>query len=200
MTHPNTSFGGLSANHQMKHLTHMPGTQCSIKVSSCCHRQEAQINLSLNCGALYQASRSKTPKSVTCLPRATCPCERVLYYCSVAKLGPTLCDPMNCSTPGFSVLHHLFSLLKLTSMELLMPSNHLILCHPLLLLPSIFPSIRVFSTESVLHIRWLKYWSFIFSISPSNEYSRLVSFRMNWCDLAVQATLKSLVQHHSLKA
>ena len=82
-----------------------------------------------------------------------------------------------------------------------MPSNHLILCYPLLLLPSIFPSIRVFSSESVLHIRWLKYWSFSFSISPSNEYSGLVSFRMDWFDLlAVQGTLKSLLQHHSSKA
>ena len=82
-----------------------------------------------------------------------------------------------------------------------MPSNHLILCHPLLLLPSVFPSIRVFSTESVLHIRWPKYWSFSFNISPSNEYSGLVSCRMDWLDLlAVQGTLKSLLQHHSSKA
>ena len=82
-----------------------------------------------------------------------------------------------------------------------MPSNHLILCHPLLLLPSIVPSIRVFSNESVLHIRWPKYWSFSFSISPSNEYSGLISFRMDWLDLfAVQGTLKSLLQHHSSKA
>ena len=82
-----------------------------------------------------------------------------------------------------------------------MPSNHLILCHTLLLLPSIFPSIRVFSSESVLYIRWPKYWSFSFSISPSSEYSRLISFRMHWLDLlAVQGTLKSLLQHHSSKA
>ena len=87
------------------------------------------------------------------------------------------------------------------SINLVMPSNHLILCHPLLLLPSIFPSIRVFSNESVLHIRWPKYWSFSFSISPSNEYSGLISFRMGWFDLlAVQGTLKSLLHHHSLKA
>ena len=93
------------------------------------------------------------------------------------------------------------SLLKLMSMELGMPSNHLILCHLLLLLPSIFPSIRVFSTESVLRMRWPKYWSFSFSISPSNEYSGLISFRMDWLDLlAVQGTLKSLLQHHSSKA
>ena len=93
------------------------------------------------------------------------------------------------------------SLLKLMSIESVIPSNLLILCHPLLLLPSIFPSIRVFSNESVLHIRWPKYWSFSFSISPSKEYSGLISFRMNWFDLlAVQGTLKSLLQHHSSKA
>ena len=93
------------------------------------------------------------------------------------------------------------SLLELISIESVMPSNHLILCHPLLLLPSIFPSIRVFSNESVLHIRWTKYWSFSFSISPSNEYSGLISFRMDQLDrLAIQGTLKSLLQYHSSKA
>ena len=93
------------------------------------------------------------------------------------------------------------SLFKLMSIESVMPSNHLILCHPPLLLPSIFPSIRVFSNKSVLHIRWPKYWSFSFSISPSDEYSELISFRMNWFDLlAVQETLKSLLQHHSSRA
>ena len=93
------------------------------------------------------------------------------------------------------------NLLKLMSIELVIPSNHLILCHPLLLLPSIFSSIRVFSNESVLCIKWPKYWSFSFSISPSNEYPGLISFRMDWLDLhAVQGTLKSLLQHHSSKA
>ena len=93
------------------------------------------------------------------------------------------------------------SLLKLMSTESVMPSNRLILCHPLLRLPSIFSSIRVFSNESVLHIRWLKYWSFTFSFSPSHEHSGLISFRMDWLDLlAVQGTLKSLLQHHSSKA
>ena len=93
------------------------------------------------------------------------------------------------------------SLLKLMSIESVMPSNHLILCRPLLLLPSLFPNIRVFSNESVLHIRWPKYWSFSFSISPSNECSGLISFMMDWLDLlAVQGTLKSLLQHHSSKA
>ena len=93
------------------------------------------------------------------------------------------------------------SWLRLMSIELMMPSNHLILCHPLLLLPSIFPSIRIFSSESVLQMRWPKYWSFSFSVSPSNEYSLLISFRADWFDLpAVQGTLKSLLQHHSSKA
>ena len=93
------------------------------------------------------------------------------------------------------------SLLKLMSIELVMPSNHLILCHPLLLPPSIFPSIRIFSNESVLHIRWPKYWSFSFNISPSNKYSRVISFRMDWLDLlAVQGTLKGVLLHHSSKA
>ena len=93
------------------------------------------------------------------------------------------------------------SLLKLTPIESLMPSNHLILCHPLLLSPSIFPSIRVFSNESALCIRWPKYWGFIFHISPSNEHPGLIGFRLDWLDLlAVQGTLKSLLQHHSSKA
>ena len=108
---------------------------------------------------------------------------------------------MDCSTPGPPAISNSWSLLKLMSIELVMPSNHLILCHPLLLPPSIFPNIRVFSNESVLHIRWPKYWSFIFSTSPSREYSGLISFRMDWLDLlAVQRTLKSLLQHHSSKA
>ena len=100
-----------------------------------------------------------------------------------------------------SVHHHSRSLLKLLSIESVMPSNHLILCGPLLLLPSIFSSIKVFSNESVLRIRWPKYWSFSFNISPSTEYSGLISSRMDWFDLlAVQGTLKSLLQHHSSKA
>ena len=94
-----------------------------------------------------------------------------------------------------------WSLLKLMSIESVMPSNHFILCRPLLLLPSVFPGIRAFSNKSALHIRWLKYWTFSFSISPSNEYSGLISFRIDWFDfLAVQGTLKSLLQHHSSKA
>ena len=92
------------------------------------------------------------------------------------------------------------SLFKLMSIESVMPSNHFILCHPLLLLPSVFPSIRVFFSESALHIRWPKDWSFSFSISPSDEYSGLISSRIDWLDLAVQGTLRSLLQHHSSKA
>ena len=105
---------------------------------------------------------------------------------------------MKCSTPGLPVHHQLRSLPKLMSIESVMPSKHPILCCPLLLLLSILPSIRVFSNESLLYIRWPKYWSFSFSISPSNEYSELISFRMDWLGLlAVQRTLKSLLQKHS---
>ena len=108
---------------------------------------------------------------------------------------------MNCSTPGLPVHHQLLSLPKLMSIELVMPSNHLILCHPLLLPPSIFPSIRVFSNESALLIRWPKCWSFSLNISLSSEHSGLISFRMDWLDrFAVQGTLKSLLQHHSSRA
>ena len=120
----------------------------------------------------------------------------ILHFSSVTQSCPTLCDPMNCSTPGLPVHHSL----KLTSIESVMPSSHLILCHPLLILPSIPPSIS-FSNESALHMRWPKYWSFSFSIIPSKEHLGLISFRMNWLDLlAVQGTLKSLLQHHSSKA
>ena len=113
---------------------------------------------------------------------------------------PTLCDPMDCSTHSLSITNS-WSLLKFMSTESVMPSNHLILCHPLLLLPSIFSSIRVLSNKSVCHIKWPKYWSFNFSISHSNEYSGLISFGIDWFDpLAVQGTLKSLLQHYSAKA
>ena len=121
--------------------------------------------------------------------------------CSVAQSCPILCDPMDCSTPGFPVLHHLPELVQTHVFELVMTSNHLIPCHPLLLLPSISTSIKIFSNESALHIRWPKYWSFSFSISLFNEHSGLISFRTDWFDLlAVQGTLKSLLQHHSSKA
>ena len=111
--------------------------------------------------------------------------------CSVSQSCVTICDLMDCSTPGFPVHHHLWELI---SVESVMSSNHLILCCLLLILPSIFSSIRVFSNESVLHIRCPKYWSFSFNISLSNEYSGLISFRIDWLDLlAIQGTLKSLL-------
>ena len=120
---------------------------------------------------------------------------------SVAQSCLTLCDPMNSSTPGLPVHHNSWSLPKPMSIKSVMPSNHLILCHPHLFLPSIFPSIRVFSNESALCIRWPKYWSFSFSISPASEHPGLISFRKDWLDvLAVQGTLKSLLQHHSSNA
>ena len=120
---------------------------------------------------------------------------------SVAQSCLTLCYPMNRSTPGLPVHHHSQSSLRLTPIESVMPSSHLILCRPLLLLPPIPPSIRVFANESTLCMRWPKYWSFSFSIIPSKEIPGLISFRMNLLDLlAVQGTLKSLLQHHSSKA
>ena len=128
------------------------------------------------------------------------PLNCTLQFSSVAQSCPILCDPMDCSTPGLPVHHQSQSLPKLMSIESVMPSNHLILCRPLLL-PSLFPSIRVFSNESAFRIRWPKYWSSSFSISPSNEHSGLISFRMDWLDLlVVQGTLKSLLQHYSSKA
>ena len=121
-------------------------------------------------------------------------------FSSVAQSCPTLCDRMDCSTPGLLSITISWSLPKPMSIESMIPSNRLILCHPLLLPPSIFPSIRVFFSESALRIRWPKYWRFSFSISLSNEYSGLISFRMDWLVLlAVQGTLKSLLQHHSSK-
>ena len=124
-----------------------------------------------------------------------------IQFSSIAQSGPTLCNPMLAAHQASLSITNSQSLLKLMSIELVMPSNHLILCCPLLLQPSIFPSYGVFSKESVLHIRWSKYWSFTFNISPSNEFSGLIFFRINWLDLlAAQGTLKSLHQHHSSKA
>ena len=123
-----------------------------------------------------------------------------VQFSSVTQSCLTLCDPMNCSTPGLPSITNSWSLPKPMSIELVMPSNHSIPCHPLLL-PSIFPTIRAFSNESDLHIRWPKYWSFSFNISPSNKHPGLISFIMDWLGLlAVQGTLKSLLQHHSSKA
>ena len=123
-----------------------------------------------------------------------------VQFSSVAQSCLTLCDPMS-SIPGLPVHHQLPESTQTHVHQVVMPSNHLIPCHPLLLLPSIFSSIRVFSNESALHIRWPKYWSFSFNISPSNEHLGLISFRMDWLDLlAVQGTLKSLLQGHNSKA
>ena len=120
---------------------------------------------------------------------------------SVAQSCPTLCDPMNHSTPGLPVHHQLPEFTQFMWIESVMPSSHLILCRPLLLLPPIPPSIRAFSNESTLRMRWPKYWSCSFSIIPSKEIPGLISFRMDWLDLlAVQGTLESLLQHHSSKA
>ena len=122
-------------------------------------------------------------------------------FSSLTQYCPTLATPWTAARQASLSITNSWSLLKLMSNVLVKPSNHLILCRPLLLLSSIFPSIRVFSKESVLHIMWPKYWSFSFSISPSNEYSGLISSKMDWFDLlAVQGALKSLLQHHSSKA
>ena len=124
-----------------------------------------------------------------------------VQFSSFTQLCLTLCDPMNRSTPGSLSITNSRSSLRLTSIVSVMPSSHLILCHPLLLLPPTLPSIRVFSNESTLHMRWPKYQSFSFSIISSKEIPGLISFRMDWLDLlAVQGTLKSLLQHHSSKA
>ena len=150
----------------------------------------AQISITNYCQ--QQFSPIHFESIVLALPQIYC-------CCSVAQSCPTLCAPwiVICQASlSFTISQ---SLLKLMSIELVMQSNHLILYHPFLL-PLIFPTIRVFSSELALHIRWPKYWSFSFSISPSNEYSGLISFRMNWFDLiAVQGTLQSLLQHHSSK-
>ena len=131
----------------------------------------------------------RQPESVTCV---------CIQFSSVAQLCLTLCNSMDCRMPSLSIPNS-WSLLKLMSIESVMPSSHLILCHPLLLLPLIFLSIRVFSNESVLHIRWPNYWNFSFSISPSKEYSGLIPFRIDWFDLlAVQGTLKGLLEDTSL--
>ena len=122
-----------------------------------------------------------------------------VQFSSVAQLCLTLCNPTAACQASMSITDS-WSLLKLMSIESVIPSNHLVLCRPLLP-PSVFPRIRVFSNESVLRIRWTKHWNFSFSIGPSNQYSGLISFRMDWLDLlAVQGTLKSLLQHHSSKA
>ena len=157
----------------------------------------------------WQTLFSWTPKSLQMVTAAmvlkdTCTLEEKLWLTTVHFSYSVVCDFVTAWTAARRAslpITNSQSLLKLLSIESVMPSNHLILCCPVLLLPSVFPSIRVFSSESVLHIRWPKYWHFSFSISPSNEHPGLISFRMDWLDLlAVQGTLKSLLQHHSSKA
>ena len=148
-----------------------------------------EVWLTVPCTPLSDERACVTPRKPGCC------CHR-----SVAQSCPTLCDPMDCRTPGLPV-HHQLPEFAQSQVHRVCPFNHLILCRPLLLQSSFFPSIRVFSNESALHITWSKYWSFSFSISPSNKYSGLISFRMDWLDLlGVQGTLKSLLQHHSSKA
>ena len=128
-------------------------------------------------------------------------CTSACYFCSVPQSCPILCDPIDCSRPGFSVLHYIpeFAQTDVHQVNDAIQPSHCL--SPLLILPSIFPSIRVFSNKLALRIKWPKYWSFNFSISPSNEYSGLTSFRIDWFDvLAVQGTFKSLLQYHSSKA
>ena len=154
-------------------------------------------------GFLYLLNSSKDNEWLRMLPIALEEELRLLQFSSVRLLSRVrlFATPWTAAHQTSLSISNSWSLLKLMSIDSVMPSNHLILCHPLLLEPSIIPSIRVFSNESVLPIRWPKYWSFSFNISPSNEYSRLISFRMDWLDLlAVQETLKSLLQHHSSKA
>ena len=163
-----------------------------------------QITLSLPKRTVFYLLVSTQPSS-TCLPILILSCCSWSFslVSSVQSLSHVrlFVTPWTAAPQASLSITNSQSLLKLMSIELVMPSNPLILCFPLLLLLSIFPSIRVFSNESILHIRWLKYWSFSFSISPSNDYSGLISFRMDWLDLlAVQETLKSLLQNHSSKA
>ena len=142
----------------------------------------------------------RSGKNLECFPKKK-KTRRCLCFCSVTQLCSTLCDPWTAAHQASLFFTISRSLRKLMSIESVMPSNHLIVCHPLLLLLSIFPRIRFFSSESAFLIRWSKYWSFSFSISPSNEYSGLVSFRIDCFDLlAVQGALESLLQHHSSKA
>ena len=156
-----------------------------------------ELALQIPHSATREATAMRSPSSTT----RESPHTTGKTQCNSVQSCLTLCNPMDCSTPGFPLHGQLLELAKFMSIKSVTPSNHLILCRPLLLLPSIFPSIRVFSSESVLHVRWPEDWSFSFSISPSNEYLGLISFRFDWFDLlAVQGTLKSLLQHHSSKA
>ena len=165
----------------------------------------SQINKFLHQGDVYNTRDIETDVSKVFLQNCSFLGSKMdvgsVQFSSVGHRDQIFATPWTAERQASLSITSSWSLLKLISIESVMPSNHLILCRPLLLLPSIFTSIRVFSNESVLRIRWPKYWSFSLSISPSNEYSGLISFRMDWLDLpAVQGTLKSLLQHHSSKA
>ena len=144
-------------------------------------------------------SLAKIVLSKLCLPNLI----SIYCYCLIAKSCMPLCDPVDCSTPGFPVFYYLLEFAQTHVHRVSDASSHLILCHPLLILPSIFPSIRVFFNELALHIRWPKYWSFSFSISPSNEYLRLISFRIDWLDLLASSKdfqESSLAQFESISS
>ena len=167
-----------------------------LTVLSCCPSLQAQITMAAQRWMLMSAY-SGLPLPVFCCWHHYCQFSLVQSHSCVWLLV----TPWTAAYQASLSIINSRSLPKLTSIESVMPSNHLILCRPLLLLPPIPPSIRVFSNESALHIRWPKYWSFSFNISPSNEHPGLISFRMDWLDLlAVQGTLKSLLQHHNSKA
>ena len=173
-------------------------TDTKVSKSTCEGFQTSTEPREHNLAALHTGSREDMGQDIL-----SGSCRRSLSQCftkfnSVRSLSPVrlLATPWTAARQASLSMTNSQSLLKFTSTELVMPSSHLILCRPLLLLPSIPPSIRVFSNESALCIRWPKYWSFSFSISPSNEYSGLSSFRMDWLDLAVQGTLMSLLQHY----
>ena len=151
----------------------------------------------------WKESRQGVERNLVDIPTSSSKFCPSVQFSSVQSVNHVrlFATPWTAAHQAFLSITNSWSLLKLMSVESVMPSYHLILCCPLLLSPSIFPSIRVFSNESALHIRWPKYWSFSFNISPSNEFSELISFRMDWLNLlAVQGTLKTLLQHHSSKA
>ena len=159
------------------------------------HKMGEEHKRKIETGVKKVENKTSTQRSNNGLLTACskCPEQSVRHrfgkFSSVAQMCPTLCDPMNRSTPGLPVHHQLQSSLRLRSIESVMPSNHLTLCRPLLL-PSIFPSIRAFSNESTLHLRWPKFWSLSFSIIPSKEHPGLISFRMDWLDMEQQASSK----------
>ena len=175
------------------------GVDCHFLLQGIFQTQESSPGLPHCRQMLYRLSPKGSPRSIQFMSFTVSIIafmkSFLQFSCSVVSDS---CHPMDCSTPGLPVQTKSQNLLKLMSIDLVMPSNHLTLCRPLLLSPSVVPSIRVFSNESALRIRLLKYWKFSFNVRPSNEYSGLIHFRMDWLDFfAVQGTLKSLLQHHS---